>query len=108
LFGTLAVIVIAVGCDSRPWAEDYPGPWKDPSMEDPPTYTFRAIATTLGTNDVRGCGSWYYRPRAYRPNEYLVYCTRDGKVWVAYRVWPYDWRTVKGPLQPALDIPPPE
>jgi hypothetical protein len=104
LFGTLAVIVIAVGCDTRPRAEEYPGPWK----EDSTTPTFRAIAKTLGTNDVRGCGSFYYRPRAYRPNEYLVYCTRDGKVWVAYRVWPYDWSGVKGPLKPALDIPPPE
>ena len=108
MFGTLAVIVIAVGCDSRLSTEDYPGPWKDPSVGDTSSYTFNAIVKTLMINDVRGCGFWYYRPRAYRPNEYLVYCTRDGKVWVAYRVWPYDWQAVKGPLQPAIDIPLPE
>jgi hypothetical protein len=95
--------VIASGCGPpRPWGEEYPGPWQD----DPSTEDFRTIVKALSVNDVRGCGEFHYRPSTHHNNEYLVYCTRDGKVWRAYQVWPRITQ-VTGPQPPAVGVPPP-
>jgi hypothetical protein len=104
LLGTLALIVIASGCGPpRPWGEEYPGPWQ----EDPETAAFRAIVKALSANDIRGCGEFHYRPSAHHADEYLVYCTRDGKIWSAYQVWTRFTQKVSGPQRPAVDVPPP-
>jgi hypothetical protein len=65
LWATLAWLVTASGCGERPWSEAYPGPWR----EDATTADFRAIAQTLGVNNVRGCGEFHYRPSAHHSNE---------------------------------------
>ena len=103
LLGTLTLILIALGCQPpRPWGEEYPGPW----LEDSSTANFRAIVKALSVNNIRSCGEFHYRPSAYHADEYLVYCTRDGKIWVAYQVWPRIPQ-VTGPQPPARGVPPP-
>jgi hypothetical protein len=57
-------------------AERYPPPW----IED----THIGIARALVANKIGGCGEYKYRASARDRNEYAVYCTRDGKKWVAY------------------------
>lgn len=49
----------------------YPGSWKtDINMD---------IVVTLGKNNIRGCGEFYYRVNKNEPSGYLVKCTSDGE-----------------------------
>lgn len=72
-------------------ADRYPGPWEDEYHQ--------AITTTLTVNRIAGCGQYKYREDVRQSQEYLVYCTRDGKRWLAYLVWPR-LEKVLGPYTP--------
>ena len=72
----IACLTILMGCDSG--SARYPGPWReDLNVE---------ITKTLVAKKVKGCGEYKYR-ETHR-HEYLVHCSRDGKNWIAYQVWP--------------------
>lgn len=72
-------------------AERYPGPWQE---------SFHlAITKTLAQNDIRGCGQYKYKASVKDNNEYVVYCTIDGKSWLSYTVWP-SINQVQGPHAP--------
>lgn len=71
-------------------------------MSDSPT----DIVRTLVSNNVRGCGEFHYKINFRSTGEYLVYCTRDGRKWTAYVVWPNIDR-VYGPADPDPSIAPP-
>ncbi|WP_313233984.1 hypothetical protein [Delftia acidovorans] len=75
----------------------YPSPWRDDFN--------LPISKALAQNSVRGCGEFKYRPSSRDKGEFLVYCTRDGKSWVAYLVWA-PIAKVTGPHQVSADIPP--
>ncbi|CAB5720004.1 Uncharacterised protein [Delftia tsuruhatensis] len=77
--------------------ERYPGPWRDDFN--------LPISKALAQNSVRGCGEFKYRPSSRDKGEFLVYCTRDGKSWVAYLVWA-PIAKVTGPHQVSAAIPP--
>jgi hypothetical protein len=81
-----------------PVTEDYLGTWQSNPPND--------IIQTLISNDVRGCGEFHYKPSAQNSGEYLVYCTRDGRTWTAYLVWP-DVDRISGPARPDPSISPP-
>lgn len=60
--------------------ERYPGPWREGFNQ--------SITKTLAAKRVGGCGQYKYRKSARDGEEYLVYCTSDGRNWSAYLVWP--------------------
>ena len=75
--------VLLGGCDEqRPFAERYPGPWKnEPKVE---------LVKLLVAQHARGCGEFWWRTRDGESGhfaEYLVYCT-DGERWTAWLLWP--------------------
>lgn len=77
--------------DARSMAEEYPGRWQsDPRLD---------IVRTLIAQDIRGCGEFHWKSHYRDISDYLVYCTRDGKNWTAYIVWP-DAMRVSGPSIP--------
>jgi len=47
----------------------------------------KGITQTLAENGIRGCGEYKYKASLKHDNEYVVYCTSDGKNWSAYLVW---------------------
>jgi hypothetical protein len=59
-------------------AERFPGHWR---LDGNGT-----INMVLATHKIRGCGEYRYRQSAQTRDEYLVYCTRDGKEWTPYVV----------------------
>lgn len=91
----IAVVLLA-GCnDSKPaklqpyepaWEDRnkpnvrFPGPWIE-------TYNID-IASTLAKKNITGCGDFHYRVAYNSTSEFLVACTRDGKTWLAYTVFP--------------------
>lgn len=81
--------------------EQYPGPWQsEPKIE---------IVKLLVANNARGCGEFYWRTRDGETGpyaEYLVYCTRDGRQWTAWLLWPRINRAA-GPAAIYPDIAPP-
>jgi hypothetical protein len=79
-------------------ADDYPGAWQS----DAPGNIIRALAV----NDVRGCGEFHHKASVRNSGEYLVYCTRDGRTWTSYLVWPNVDR-ISGPARPDPKISPP-
>ena len=46
-----------------------------------------AISKALVTNDITGCGEFYYKQNLDQPSEYYVKCTGDGYNWTYYLVW---------------------
>ena len=76
----------------------YPGPWNNDIHP--------GLITTLARNKVRGCGDFQWRKSTVVPEEYLIYCTRDGTQWVAWWVR-LDKGTVSGPERILSSIPPP-
>jgi hypothetical protein len=80
------------------FADTYPGAWSDAPNS--------GIQQALIKNGARGCGEYWYKAAASSPNEYLVYCTRDGKNWTAYLVWTSAGK-IMGPNQISPDIRPP-
>ncbi len=80
----LSLFLILPACDN---------PEKDMSLQEfyPPPWHSEfnlGITRALIKNKVRGCGEYHYRSRYDWDQEYLVYCSRDGKSWTAYLVWP--------------------
>lgn len=69
-------------------AERYPGPWR--------LDFYGGITQTLISNGVRGCGEYKWRESSHDRGEYLVYCSRDGKRWLVYLIWPNTGK-VNGP-----------
>lgn len=78
----IALSVAACGPSPTP-TQEYPGPWTEPSA---------SVLRTLFANQVQGCAEVFqriYKNSPPEPNiEALVYCTRDGKTWASYKVWP--------------------
>jgi len=73
----------------------YPGPWRDNMHV--------GISKTLVRNKIRGCGEYKYRASARDSGEYLVHCTADGKVWMAYLTW-VPIQKVQGPFTPDCSL----
>lgn len=73
-------------------AADYQGSWQDGRAE---------VAKALIKGGARGCGEFYQKPHKSFTNEWLVACTRNGKTFTAYRVWPNIGR-VQGPVSGLL------
>jgi len=61
-------------------SERYPGPWREEFNP--------SITKALAAKRVGGCGQYKYRKSTKDGEEYLVYCTADGRNWSAYLVWP--------------------
>lgn len=104
MWRTLAICfaVLLAGCDERkPFAERYPGPWKnEPKIE---------LVKLLVAQQARGCGEFWWRTRDGETGqfaEYLVYCTQDGKEWTAWLLWPGSNRA-SGPTGISDGPPPP-
>lgn len=84
-------------------AERFSGPWLAPSP---------IVMRALLTNQIRGCGEFYMRRAKDSENnpaeygDYLIYCTSDGKTWVAWEVFPSS-NQVLGPsmLEPEIPLP---
>ena len=78
-------------------AGEYVPPWHDPDT---------AVTSVLLKNKARGCGEYYYLDHRSSSNQKLVYCTPDGKSWLAYIVWVNIGR-MTGPHEPLEGIPAP-
>jgi hypothetical protein len=74
--------------DARPKpSEQFPGPWLEVTQE---------IRDVLTLNDVSACSQALGRQSSLNPGEYLLYCTRDEKLWTSWRVQPAAHK-VRGP-----------
>lgn len=76
-------------------ADRFPGPWQHEFSPE--------ITKALTVNRVAGCGQYKYREDAKKTQEYIVYCSRDGKRWLAYIVWPSIERLM-GPYNPSPSL----
>lgn len=74
-------------------AADYLGSWQSGRPE---------VAKALIKGGARGCGEFYQKPHKSFTNEWLVACSRDGKTFTAYRVWPNIGRA-QGPVSGLLE-----
>ncbi|HTF74764.1 MAG TPA: hypothetical protein VK620_10590 [Bradyrhizobium sp.] len=64
--------------DARPKpSEQFPGPWLEITQE---------IRDVLVLNKVSACSQAVGRQSSRNPDEYLLYCTRDEKLWTSWRV----------------------
>ena len=64
--------------DARPKpSEQFPGPWLEITQE---------IRDVLVLNKVSACSQAVGRQSSRSPDEYLLYCTRDEKLWTSWRV----------------------
>ena len=64
--------------DARPKpSERFPGPWLEVTQE---------IRDVLDLNKVSACSQAMGRQSLRNPSEYLLYCTRDEKLWTSWRV----------------------
>jgi len=74
--------------DARPKpSEQFPGPWLEVTQE---------IRDVLVLNKVSACSQAVGRQSSRNPGEYLLYCTRDEKLWTSWRVQPAA-NKVRGP-----------
>jgi hypothetical protein len=76
--------------DARPKllpSEQFPGPWLEVTQE---------IRDVLALNKVAACSQAVGRQSSPNPGEYLLYCTRDEKLWTSWRVHPAEHK-VRGP-----------
>ncbi|CAM8642509.1 hypothetical protein MCEMSEM18_03523 [Comamonadaceae bacterium] len=96
---SLVALFITAVAYAGDFAGQYPGTWSDTPNA--------GIMRALASNNVAGCGQYSYKAAAGSSSEYLVYCTRDGKNWMAYLVWPKIGK-VMGPNRTSPDIPPPK
>lgn len=91
LFGLLPLAVSAQTLD-----EQYPAPWV--KADNP------SITRALSEADVDGCGNYRYRVSSGSRSEFLVYCTRSGRVTQAFMVWP-NIHKLMGPYPPDPSLP---
>ena len=68
-------------------SEQFPGPWLEVTQE---------IRDVLDLNKVSACSQAMGRQSLRNPGEYLLYCTRDEKLWTSWRVQPAA-NKVRGP-----------
>jgi hypothetical protein len=68
-------------------SEQFPGPWLEVTQE---------IRDALTLNKVSACSQAVGRQSSRNPDEYLLYCTRDEKLWTRWRVQPAAHK-VRGP-----------
>jgi hypothetical protein len=76
----------------------YPGPWLEVSQE---------IREILALHNVSACTQAAGRQSSRDAGEYLLYCTRDEKVWTSWHVEPATHK-VRGPGKLLEGIPPPD
>ena len=93
LFFALSMLALPVAAS----AGEYVTPWHDPDM---------AVTSVLLKNKARGCGEYFYLDLRSSSNQKLVYCTPDGKSWLAYIVWVNIGR-MTGPHEPLEGVPAP-
>jgi hypothetical protein len=79
-------------------SERYPGPWVEVTQE---------IRDLLDSNKIRACTQAMGRQSANDPGEYLLYCTRDEKLWTRWRVWPATHK-IRGPDEIFAIMTPPD
>ena len=83
LYVLLVTIILVISSSGQSQnislAERYPGPWQEDFNI--------GITKALASQQIRGCGEYKYRESSKNKGEYLIYCTSDGKRWVAYLVW---------------------
>lgn len=98
----LAVLTsLASAANARPGfsaSEHYPGPWLEITQE---------IREVLALHKISACNQTAGRQSSRKAGEYLLYCTRDEKVWTSWHVEPAA-RKVRGPGKLFEDIPPPD
>lgn len=75
---TFAATLLAACGPELSEAQQYAGPWLDPSGE---------VMRVLAQNSIEGCGEFYQKPHVSSPAEYVVACTRDGATWRGYLVF---------------------
>ena len=88
---TLLSLTCLLGtADARPRllpSEHFPGPWLEVTQE---------IRDVLALNNVSACSQAVGRQSSRNPDEYLLYCTRDEKLWTSWRVQPAAQK-IRGP-----------
>ncbi len=72
-------------------SERYSQPWRDDFH--------LGITKAFAAKSIRECGQYKFRESSRDKNEFLVYCTRDGRTWKAFIVWP-NIGEVMGPYAP--------
>ena len=100
-FALLGLTCLLRTADARPMlllSEQFPGPWLEVTQE---------IRDVLVLNRVSACSQAAGRQSSRNPGEYLLYCTRDGKLWTSWRVQPATQR-VRGPGRLIEGIPLPD
>jgi hypothetical protein len=79
-------------------SEQFPGPWLETTQE---------IRDVLSLHKVSACSQAMARQSSQDPGEYLLYCTRDEKLWTSWHVQPATQK-VRGPYKLSEDIPMPD
>jgi hypothetical protein len=79
-------------------SEQFPGPWLEVTQE---------IRDVLTLHNVAACSQAMARQSSQDPGEYLLYCTRDEKLWTSWHIQPAA-RRIRGPFVLSEDIPLPE
>lgn len=59
------------------------------------------LLRALVASNVQGCGDYRWKQSPTERDEYAVQCTRDGKTWRTYLVWP-NLRKASGPYRAPL------
>jgi hypothetical protein len=79
-------------------SEQFPGPWLEVTQQ---------IRDILTLNKISACGQAMARQSSQDPDEYLLYCTRDEKIWTSWHVKPAAQK-IRGPYRLSEDIPLPD
>ena len=79
-------------------SEQFPSPWLEVTQE---------IRDVLTLHKVAACSQAMARQSSENPDEYLLYCTRDEKLWTSWHVQPAAQK-VRGPYKLSEDIPLPD
>jgi hypothetical protein len=99
---TLLGLTLLLGtADSRPKispSEEFPGPWLEVTQE---------VRDVLTLNKVSACSQAMGRQSLGDPGEYLLYCTRDEKLWTSWHVQAAAQK-VRGPFTLSEYIPLPD
>ena len=98
---TLLALTFLLGtADARPKispSEEFPGPWLEVTQ---------GVTDVLTLNKVSACSQAMGRQSSRDPGEYLLYCTRDEKLWT-WRVQPAAQK-IRGPHKLFEDMAPPD